>query len=155
MNYNLKKIPKRMIMGLVYEGEHDLQAMGSLWESFYQRLGEIKNINDEKTFYGISEPFVEGEDFVYLAGVEVETIEELPQDMQVWYLSHEDYIEVELDLSEKKSASQGFSEIYDELLGELGLYPTDDYDYEVYNEAFYDEEPGRVFLHVPIKRDAR
>lgn len=152
MNYNLLKLPKRMIMGVVYQGENDTRAMAAIWETFYDRIGEIKHIADEKVFYGIGEPYEEGEVFSYMAGVEVNAIEEVPEGMQVWYLNHQDYLVMVQDLKEQKTLAQGFNEIYGELLEELGLWATEDYDYELYTEDFYNEEPGKVYLHVPVTR---
>ncbi|WP_459129868.1 GyrI-like domain-containing protein [Guggenheimella bovis] len=150
MKPEIVRLEKRMIVGVAYTGENDYDEVMKVWTELSKRVEEIPNIHKDTHFYGLSEPLYSGEDKIqYLAGVEVDRVDTVPQGMQAWYVNHENYVAVVHD-SNADSLGSTYQKIYDEILPELGLKPADSYDFEVYTKEFYSGEKDEVYIFVPV-----
>lgn len=148
------RMDKKMILGIPYRGENKADAVSDLWDQFFERVTQLSDFEPGTDFYALSEPIKDGR-LHYLVGIEVESVQEIPEGMEIWYLRHEDYV-VYAHKGGKESVPASFSYIYSTLLPEAGFKPSEDYDFEVYTPHYYerDEEDSIVYLCVPVLSEA-
>lgn len=153
MKPELVNLPEKMILGVPHKGLNDYASIQKVWQELADRIEEIENVKADTEFYGVCEPLYQGEDRItYLAGVEVEKVNRVPQGMQAWFLSHPLYLAYP-HTGAANTIGQSFDKIYHEILPEMKLYPTEDYDYEAYTELFYGEEEPVIMLYVPVRKE--
>jgi predicted transcriptional regulator YdeE len=70
------------VVGMKYHGRAENQETPRLWGALEPRIGEIDNIVNEHTSYGISANMdMESSEFDYIAGFEVSSAENVPEGM--------------------------------------------------------------------------
>jgi AraC family transcriptional regulator len=76
-----------LVAGLRYEGRNEQGEIPAMWDRFIPRAGELVADPSRLVAYGVARalprPEVEGA-FEYLAGVEVDSLDDLPSDMVGW-----------------------------------------------------------------------
>lgn len=143
-------LPERMILGIPHRGPNDYAAIAAAWEELSDRIEEIDDVKSDTEFYGVCEPLYRGQEGItYLAGVEVNKVNRVPAGMQAWFISHQRYLAYPHD-GPANTIGASFDKIYHEILPEMKLYPTEDYDIEVYSEKFYASEEPVIMLYVPV-----
>ncbi len=158
MKPELKKLPARTIVGMVYEGKNENQEIGQMWQVFNGRTAEIKHIKEGADAYGACAPMTEDldiskvQDFRYMAGIEVDSAEDLPEGMETWTLDHVDYA-VFKHVGDVTLIGETYKKIYGEWFPESGYEVAHTYDYELYTEDFKPGFPDSVtYIYVPINR---
>lgn len=153
MKPEIVNLPDRMILGIPHKGVNEYTAIASAWEELAERIEEIEGVKTDTEFYGVCEPLYQGEDRItYLAGVEVEKVNQVPHGMQAWFISHHQYLAYPHE-GPANTIGSSFDRIYHEILPEMGLYPTEDYDIEVYSEKFYAAEEPVIMIYVPVQNE--
>lgn len=158
MKPELVKLPARTIVGMVYEGKNENQEIGQMWQVFNGRTAEIKHIKEGADAYGACAPMTEEldihkvQDFRYMAGIEVDAVDEIPEGMEVWTLDHADYA-VFKHVGDVTLIGETYKKIYGEWFPESGYEVAHTYDYELYTEDFKPGFPDSVtYIYVPIVR---
>lgn len=120
------------------------------WGAFEPRIGEIENIVNEHTSYGISaNQDMETGEFDYIAGFEVSSAENLPPGMVHFEVPGEKYAVFATTLSR---VGETFDYAYQTWLPKSNYQPTGDPDLEVYGEAFHPQDPDSEFdVYVAIR----
>ncbi len=152
MKPEIVNLPDRMILGIPHKGANEYKAIADAWLSLADRIEEIDDVKTDTEFYGVCEPLYQGEDRItYLAGVEVNKVNQVPPGMQAWFLTHKLYLAYPHD-GPANTIGSSFQKIYHEILPEMNLYPTEDYDIEVYSEEFYASDEPVIMLYVPVMK---
>lgn len=153
MKPEIVNLPDRMILGVPHRGKNEYAGVQAAWKELADRIEEIENVKPDTEFYGVCEPLYVGEDRItYLAGVEVEKVHRVPPGMQAWFLSHKLYLAYPHE-GPASAIGTSFDKIYHELLPEMELYPTEDYDFEVYTDLFYEVDNPVIMLYVPVRKE--
>jgi predicted transcriptional regulator YdeE len=149
----------RMIAGLEAFVQQTVTSpqpiIGQLWQDFMQRIEDISDRTDNPRSYGLlsyAPPFGPGQDFTYLAGVEVEGSASLPEGLTKRVLP-ERLVAVVTFQGFAKDLLQAWNVFHQGWLNNSGYEAIDDYDYEVYDERFHgiDNVESVMEIHFPIR----
>ena len=124
-----------------------------IWQQFVPRMGELSQRVGEAT-YGLCCPPEEGAggNFLYVAGVEVASLEGLPEGMTGMEIPEHEYAVFAHDRGLGPELGQTFRTIFEGWLPDSG-YTADGIDFEYYDERFNPiTNQGTFFIYVPIKR---
>jgi AraC family transcriptional regulator len=152
MDTKIVRKPAFMVVGMSYVGNNQNQEIAQLWGQFNPRSIEIKNILWDAA-YGVcimKEGLEEGA-FEYVAGYEVNEVNQLPEGMVARLVPESKYI-----VFEHKGTLDKLRETYDNvfqvLLPQSGQKVTNLPTMEVYDEKFLIDSPESVFyIYVPIE----
>ncbi|WP_373230754.1 GyrI-like domain-containing protein [Cohnella sp.] len=130
-------------------------VIGQLWHRFMQRIEEIQDRSDNPRSYGLlsyKPPFGPGQDFTYLAGVEVEGNAPLPDGL-VSRTIPEHLAAIVTFKGLVKDITQAWEYFHGGWLSQSGYEAIDDYDYEVYDHRFFgtDNEESTLEVRFPIR----
>lgn len=159
MNARVVNLEGLKICGLSCKSKNMNGEIPKLWGEFHSRKAEIKDA-DLMTCYGICEPLekdVEAVDlntpseFIYLAGVQVNDDNEIPNGMEVWEVKHKKYL-----VFTHKGLVQNLGDTYKKIYGEY--IPNSEYkvvftyDFEVYGPNFDPMSPeSELEIYVPVE----
>lgn len=129
--------------------------IGQLWHRFMQRIEEIQDRSDNPRNYGLlsyNPPFGPGQDFTYLAGVEIEGNAPLPDGL-VSRMIPEHLAAIVTFKGLAKDITQAWEFFHGGWLSQSGYEAIDDYDYEVYDHRFFGTDNVESILEVrfPIR----
>ncbi len=84
--------PAFMVVGMMYRGKNENQEIKAMWDQFIPRFNEIKDKDLRETF-GVCRCFEGAQDgeFEYVAGVRVNSVDDLPEDMVVRMVPEQKY----------------------------------------------------------------
>jgi AraC family transcriptional regulator len=131
-----------------------------LWENFCSRMHEINNVADKKTFYEVRKPdmnfsmddFKETSEFTEIAGLEVTTVDTMPEGMINVTIPAGKYA-VFTHKGSPINLRQTYEYIWGTWLPNSGYEADLRFDFELYGERFKGaEDPeSEVDIHIPIK----
>ncbi|MCH4890352.1 AraC family transcriptional regulator [Acidaminobacter sp. JC074] len=160
MKPEIVELKKILICGMVYDGKNLNGEIGELWSDFFKRQGEIKHAVGNMKSYGICEPVEENvenlnldiqNDFKYLAGIEVDSVEDLPSGMEVWEVTHSKYA-VFTHIGSVEGLGDTYKGIYSKWLPESGYEAVYEYDFELYDKDFDpNKASSKMYIYVPVK----
>ena len=145
------------LVGMQYIGS-DISEISKMWCSFIQRTAEIKGRVNEKVCYGIGECTCEGEckcgqgaDFSYIAGVEVDSFDQLPAGMITRTLPASKYA-VFTHKGPLSALSTTYENVFTKWIPASGLQPDANFAFEYYDERFNaNSDNSEVDIYVPVK----
>ncbi len=131
-----------------------------LWEEFCSRMHEINNAADCKTFYEVRKPdlnfsmndFTETTEFTEIAGLEVTSVDSIPEGMLDVTIPAGKYA-----VFIHKGSPQNLRQTYEYIWGTWlpnSEYEADmKYDFELYGERFkgMDNPESEIDIHIPVK----
>jgi len=138
------------VVGMEYQGKNENNEIKDLWGVFSPRMGEIKQPIWQWGSYGIclDTPDVEG--LRYLAGVEVEQAQDVPDGMTVWTVPEQTYAVFPCTLPTLHDA---YRYAFEEWLPQSGYQRAEGPDFELYSEEFDPEDPAStMYIYVPIQK---
>ncbi len=147
------KIVKRaafQVVGMKYRGKNENQEIFQLWGEYGARWKEIKHIVNPDEAYGVMDHFDERSgEFDYVAAMEVERLEDIPEGMVGWEVPAQTYAIFPCTLPKIR-------EVYDyalhQWLPESPYEHTGDIEFELYDENFNPEDANsEFFYYMPIK----
>jgi AraC family transcriptional regulator len=138
------------VVGMKYRGKNEKGEIPQLWQAVGPRVREIKNIADDRAAYGISANMDESTgEFDYVAGFEVSTSEEIPEDMVRFKVPGGKYAVFSTTLPK---IGETFHNAYHTWLPESGYQPAGGPEFELYDERFDPQDPSSEFdLYIPVK----
>ena len=133
--------------------------IGPTWNKFVSRVQEIKHKINEEVLYSImfcglkeeSDPqsLVEYPDFIYIVAVEVDSFNDMPEDMVKKAIPDALYA---VFTCKDEDMDKGFAYAYAEWLPQSGYMRNDNgVDFEYYDKN-YKTEPYEVSIYIPIKK---
>lgn len=156
----VKIIEPLHVVGMVYEGMNFGDGIPKMWQTFLTRIPEIKDRKDNMMSYGLCEPVVEDfgefnieepQQIRYMAGVEVNSKQELPEGMDYWEIKHTKYA-VFAHIGDLSTLGDTYKAIYSKWIPECGYEVVVSHDFEVYDKDFKPGDPkSKMYIYVPIK----
>jgi|LGOV01.1.fsa_nt_gb AraC family transcriptional regulator len=156
----IKDIDYKKFIGLVYHGDNHNQEIGDLWGSFFQRLNEIESQKVDSLYYGLCQPIVDDielldfddlGDITYMAGVEVNENELIPDGMDTWEIKNQKYA-IFTHVGKAIDIPQTYKLVYSKWLPESGYEVDAAVDYELYDENYNEgDDDSKMYIYIPIK----
>ncbi|MBP2653600.1 MAG: Transcription activator effector binding (Modular protein) [Firmicutes bacterium] len=148
------EMQKMTIVGMQYKGNNENREIPKLWSRFVPRAAEIKNALNGGLGYGY-ETYTEDSkgngEFTYIAGIEAECRDIVPQGMVSIEIPANRYAVFPIS-SIIDDVPQIIKRIYSKLLFDLKLEPCDTYDFELFDESFIPNDcEAKHCLYIPIK----
>jgi AraC family transcriptional regulator len=138
------------VVGMKYRGKNENQEIPQLWRDYGARWREIKHLVNQEIAYGVMDNFNEASgEFDYVAGMEVESIEDLPEGMVGLDVPAQTYAIFPCTLPKIR-------EVYDyalhQWLPQSPYQHTGGVEFELYDEDFNPQDPSSEFYYyMPIK----
>lgn len=157
MTPNLKEFEKLTIVGIKGEfikaldpQSDNMEIIPKLWNDFFSRIGEIKNISGP-TVGAIDSSTNTPKQMDYIAGIEVSSVSDLPEGMVSLEIPKGKYAEF-IHEGPVSNIDKTLDYIYGSWLPSSKLQRTDGPEYEVYPENYNpDSETAKMSLRIPIK----
>jgi len=147
MKYQLIELKPTKVIGMVYRGANSKGEIPEMWNVFNVRFKDIKN-PDLTKFYGLCYDFSMDGGMAYMAGLGVDTVEEIPNGMEVQEIPGGKY--AVFTFTEHISKIGAFwDEIYKVGLKENNLEPLNSMTLELYDERF--QLNGECDIYIPVK----
>jgi predicted transcriptional regulator YdeE/DNA-binding transcriptional MerR regulator len=138
------------VVGMEYRGKNEHNEIKDMWDVFAPRMGEIKHPNWQWGSYGVCRDMPEEGGLHYLAGVEVEQVEEVPDGMTVWTVPEQTYAVFPCTLPTLHDA---YRYAFEEWMPQSGYQRADGPDFELYTEEFEPDDPAStLYIYVPIQK---
>ena len=145
--------PAFTVVGMRYHGKNENNEIPQLWGEFNPRTNEIKNMRNPQICYGVCDETVGEDGFTYIAGVEVDATDDLPENMISWDVPGGTFAVFPCTL-------KTIHETYEHAFGTW--LPQSDYehvkapDYELYNEESSPEDGPdmKLYIYIPVRSKA-
>lgn len=142
------------VIGLEYYGDNKNGEIPAMWGELDKRIHEIPNRINLKTSYGVCSPVEKMTDesrFSYIAGVEVNKTDQIPEGMVAKHVPTTQYA-----VFSHKGSPKNLDKTYEYILGtwlpNSGYQPVMSPDLEVYDHRFNPKsEDSEMFIYIPIK----
>lgn len=142
-----------ILAGLDYRGRNANNEIPKLWNQLDQCIHRIPNRVNQNVCYGL-EDYSEGSgafEFRYLAGIEVISSENIPEDFSIHQIERSRYAVFPIKAI-IESIPHSISEIYSTHLPNSGLKIKGNYDFEYYDHEFEaNQEDALLYLNIPIE----
>lgn len=143
-----------MAVGMKYYGSNKNNETLELWKTFNSRMGEIKNVVNDKIAMGVCEfveNFTDESKFTYFACQEVDSFKNIPQGMQGLTVEKNKYA-VFTHKGPVDRLGDTYEYIYGSWLPRSEYQLAESHDFEYYDERF---NPGHkdseLDIYIPIK----
>lgn len=136
------------------ENEEGLKRIPKFWGECYERnlFQFIPNQKNNNTCYGICLD-VKGNEFTYMIGVEVNSLEQIPEDMIGRKIPKAYYAVFTAKGPVTQSVQDLTRHIYKDWIFNSGYTLADSPDFELYDERCDNTDSSEVDIYVPIKKD--
>ena len=142
-----------LIVGLKYRGNNQNFEVPKLWNRLGEKVETIKNRVFGNHYYGYEsyDDFEKTGNFVYIAGVEVSSVKNLPEGFTYQKVNGSKYAVFPIP-AVVENMPRNISEIYAEHLPASGLKAAGSYDFEYYDYSFkVNNESSLISFYVPIE----
>jgi AraC family transcriptional regulator len=143
--------PAFTVIGMKYRGKNENQEIPQLWRQFGPRAMEIKNIAHPGISYGVMDYYDESTgEFDYIASLEVESVEEIPEGMDRWDVPEQTYACFTCTLP---TLIETFKSAYNEWLPQSEYEHAPSPEFELYDEDFDPNVASSpMYIYIPIKK---
>lgn len=137
------------VAGLKHRGNNEQGELRQLWQRFAERLDEFRKIAASGNTYGVIDNFDEDEGvFDYLAGVEVASANDVPEDLEVWELDGQNYAVFNSSLND---LTDTIDYIYESWMPGSNYQRAPGAEFEFYGEDFDADDPdSRMQIYIPV-----
>lgn len=142
--------PGFTVIGLKNRCKNRESGVRELWRQFTERWEEVQQAGPADMVCGLRDHFdTESGEFDYLAGVEVEAVDSVPDGMEAWDVEAQNYAVFPTTLS-------GLNDTYryasDSWLQESNYRRTPGPEFEQYSQGFNPDNPdSRLDLYIPVE----
>jgi predicted transcriptional regulator YdeE len=151
MEIEVKTKPGFTVLGLVERGKEGPKFIPPLWEKYFSRWDDVKDIVKDKAAYGVMANFdEETKEFDYLAGQQVEPDTQAPDELTSWDISEQTYAVIPCTVPTIMEAYQFYHKEW---------LPNVEYEacqgvpeFELYPEEYEGIETGIMFMYFPIRK---
>ncbi len=138
------------VAGMEYKGKNENNEIKELWGVFWPRATEIKHVVWDRGSFGICRDWPEKPGLDYLAAVEVEKVEDLPEGMTVWQIPEQTYAVFPCTLL---TLHEAYRHAFEDWMPRSRYERAKGPDFEHYTAEFIAEEPGStMYIYVPIEK---
>jgi AraC family transcriptional regulator len=138
------------VVGMKYRGKNENQEIPQLWQDYGARWKEIQHVVNPEVAYGVMNNYDESSgEFDYVAAMEVERLEDIPEGMVGWKVSEQTYAVFPCTLPKIKEA---YDYALHKWLPESAYLHAGSVEFELYDEEFNPQDPDSEFYYyMPIK----
>jgi predicted transcriptional regulator YdeE len=149
MKVHVKTKPAFTVVGTEYFGKNENNEIKAMWQTTSPRLGEIQHANVPPNIaYGVCGEMEEDGRFRYMAAVEVNKVEDLPEGMTSWKVPEQTYAVFGCTLPE---IHQTYEYAHGTWIPENGYKRAPGPDFEYYDEHFDPADPASLlYIYIPI-----
>ncbi len=143
--------PAFTVAGMKCRGKNEQNEIPQLWSQFGPRMGEIKHKVDRDIAYGVMGNLDESSgEFDYVAAIEVESADDLPNGMVSWEVPEQTYAVFTCTLPTIGKAYKHASEKW---LPQSGYRRGTDVEFELYDKDFDPGDPSsEMTIYIPIRK---
>jgi predicted transcriptional regulator YdeE len=138
--------PAFTAVGLMYYGKNENNEIPQVWDKVNPRYEEIPHKTGPA--YGVCGDMEDDGRFHYLAGFEVTKAADLPDGMEKWDVSEQQYAVFPCTL---KTIHETYQYIFETWLPQSGYTRADGPDFEFYGEEFDMETGEGMSIYLPVK----
>jgi predicted transcriptional regulator YdeE len=135
-----------IVVGLMYHGNNENNEIPQVWDKLNPRYTEIQH--KVGPAYGVCGDMEENGRFHYLAGFEVTEVTGLPDGMEKWDVSAQQYAVFPCSL---KTIHETYRTIFETWLPQSGYARADGPDFEFYGPEFNMRSGEGVAIYLPVK----
>lgn len=137
------------VAGLKLRGKNEQDELRGLWEQFAERAQEFSQIAASGNTYGVIDSFdEESGEFDYLAGVEVASPDDAPDDMEVWELDGQNYAVFQTSIN---GLMETMRHAYESWMPQSNYQRAPGAEFEFYGEDFDPEDPDSPMqVYIPV-----
>jgi AraC family transcriptional regulator len=147
MDVKMEDRPAFLVAGMKYRGRNDHNEVPQLWESFVPRMATVRRAARGENSYGVMDNFdSDSGEFDYVAGVEVDSEVEQPEEMVTWKIPAQTYAVFRCTLPHIRDA---FHQSYQEWLPGSGYRRAGGPEFELYTPEFRVDQT--VYLYIPVE----
>lgn len=138
------------IVGLKYRGKNENDEIAQMWNELVPRIHDIESPAPTMVSYGVITKFDEStNEMEYVAGVEVEEVSAVPEDMVSVDIPAQTYAVFPTTLP---ALHDTIASIYDEWLPDANYDRTAGPEFELYDENFDpNDENSKLYLYIPVE----
>ncbi len=141
--------PAFTVVGMLYHGKNENNEIPRLWDEFNPRMQEIKQMVTPPRAYGVCGNPGDDDAFDYLAGFEVDGIDEIPAGMSSWKVPEQTYAVFPCTI---KSIGEAYQYAFQTWLPKSGYQHVKGPDFELYDEDFDPKSKDpELTIFIPIK----
>ena len=151
MEVEVKTRPGFTVLGLVERGKEGPKFIPPLWDKYFTRWDEVKEMIEDRVAYGVMTNYdEETQEFDYLAGHQVEPGTQAPEGLTTWDLPQQTYAVIPCTVPTIMEAYQFYqkewlpSVEYEACMGEP--------EFELYPEDYEGIETGTLYMYFPIRK---
>jgi AraC family transcriptional regulator len=151
MEVEVKIRPGFTVLGLVERGKEGPKFIPPLWDKYFSRWDEVKEVIKDRVAYGIMTNYdEETKEFDYLAGHQVEPGTKAPEGLTTWDIHEQTYAVIPCTVPTIMEAYQFYNKEwlpnveYEACLGEP--------EFELYPEEYEGIETGILFMYFPVRK---
>lgn len=142
------------VVGIRYFGSNQNNEIPQTWNSFLQQKVKIKHQLNPETTYGMCEhvsDLTDDSEFAYIACVEVDSLEEIPEGMSGKTVAANQYA-----VFTHKGSVDRLGDTYEYIYGNWFMKSdyerTEDDDFELYDQRFTNDENSEMEIFIPIRK---
>lgn len=142
--------PEFIVVGVKYHGRNDNDEIRALWAEFSERMDEVPHRSASGHAIGLIDSYdpATGE-FDYMAGVEVDRVEELPEGMNEWTVLAQNYAVFPTTL---ETLQETYRQRHEQWLPQSPYRRTPGPEFELYDEQFDPHDPSSpMYLYYPVE----
>ena len=150
MEYEIIRRPSFKIVGMRYRGKNENEEIPQLWREFWPRIKEIVHRVPANVAYGVIDNFDEERgEFDYVAGLEVDSLSEIPKGMTGVELPDQTYAVFECTLP---TLMEPIGYVYQEWLPQSDYVRSEGPEFELHDERF-DIAQGKLdmAIYIPVR----
>jgi predicted transcriptional regulator YdeE/DNA-binding transcriptional MerR regulator len=142
--------PAFQAVGMEYQGTNEHNEIKDVWGAFWPRHSEIKHIVWDWGTYGICRDWPEAKGLNYLAAVEVQRVEDVPEGMTAWQVPEQTYAVFPCTLP---TIHEAYRHAFEDWMPTSGYRRGSGPDFELYTDEFDAEDPeSRLYIYVPVEK---
>jgi predicted transcriptional regulator YdeE/DNA-binding transcriptional MerR regulator len=152
MEVKIKTKPAFTVVGAEYHGKNENEEIKTLWKEAVPRFDEIQHVTypNTKDSYGLCGELEDNGSFRYVAGLEVNNTEDVPQGMVVWEVPEQTYAIFPCTLAE---IGQTYEYAHGTWMPQNGYKRADGPDFEYYDKTFEPADPkSLIYIYIPVKK---
>jgi predicted transcriptional regulator YdeE len=138
------------VVGMLYQGKNEKGEIPLLWREFNPRMREIQRLVPDCAAYGVcGELDEEDGTFKYVAGLEVDSADDIPEGMVSWDVPGGQYAVFPCTI---ETIGQAYEYAFKTWLPQSGYEHVHGPDFEYYGEEFDPRVDGsQLYIYIPVK----
>ena len=144
--------PAFTVVGDEYHGKNENEEIKALWQKAVPRFDQIQHVTYPNTMdsYGLCGELEDNGSFRYVAGLEVNKAEGVPDGMTVWEVPEQTYAVFPCTLAE---IGQTYEYAHGTWMPDKGYKRADGPDFEYYDETFEPQDPESIiYIYIPVMK---